>query len=130
MNCVMQLNVTCLNTLNIATLSIYTRSNYDVWWKHDGFDHDVTSIKLGYPPIYKWILPLWFTRQYTKSISTSSHISFILNALATSIVNGGFKLCYWSFNEFYPIFLRNKKIHVFYMLLITDPCWWGVKCRE
>ena len=28
----------------------YVKSNYDDWWKHDGFCHDVTSIGLGYPP--------------------------------------------------------------------------------
>ena len=28
----------------------YVKSNYDDWWKHDGFCYDVTSIGLGYPP--------------------------------------------------------------------------------
>ena len=37
----------------MKTLSIYTKRNYDDWWKHDGFGHDVTSIELDYETIYK-----------------------------------------------------------------------------
>ena len=127
----MQLNVICLNNLNIATLSMYTWSNYDVWWKHDGFDHDVTSIKLGYPPIYKWIPQLRFTQQYTKNISTSSHISIILNVLATSIINGG-----WGSNvllviqRILPYFFEGQKYACVLHVANHGSMLRGVKCRE
>ena len=49
---VMIINI--LYNKNIVALSIFTKSSYDNWWKHDGFGHDVTSIGLGYQPIYKW----------------------------------------------------------------------------
>ena len=42
-----------LNNENTLTLSVCTKSSYDDQRKHDGFGHDVTSIGLGYPPIYK-----------------------------------------------------------------------------
>ena len=45
---VMIINI--LNNENTVTLSIFTKSSYNGWWKHDGFGHDVTRIGLGYPP--------------------------------------------------------------------------------
>ena len=40
-----------LNNEDTVTWSMYTKSSYDDWWKNDDFNHDVTSIGLGYPDI-------------------------------------------------------------------------------
>ena len=47
---VMIINIS--NNENGVSFSVYIKSSFDDWRKNDGLGHDVTSIRLGYPPIY------------------------------------------------------------------------------
>ena len=64
-----------LNDENTVTWSIYTKSSYDDWWMHHDFGHDVTSIRLGYPPVYKWT-PHYGLPHHLKSIIEARKITF------------------------------------------------------
>ena len=86
------------NEINV-TLAIHIKSSYDDWWKYDGFGHDVTSIGLGYQPIFKLLLSplrtprthtLWFTpRIYIKHFQLPPVIILVISTLLHHI-------CKWS----------------------------------
>ena len=110
--------INIVNNGNTVTLS-----NTVTFLKNKLFWSYVTSIGLGYPPIYKWTPPTNFDLSHNlcKNISNSSNISFFGYPYLLPFLTGvGFKLCIcfpleiwisrsWSFHQYWIWQYRSPK---------------------